>query len=283
MYELNENYREMYLNAVGKLAGYIRDNNIQSLVIGISGGVDSALVAALAKAATEYPYKAVPVFGRSITIESNKREEIERAREIGKYFCHDFKELDLTNVYMNLIGGPSCLEIDTDMRITPLEVKIALGNLKARIRMMQLYHLAGVNKGMVLSTDNYTELLLGFWTLHGDVGDYGMVQNLWKTEVYGLTEFIADLYNQTEFFSHADALMQCVNAVPTDGLGITDSDLDQLGAKSYDEVDKILIEHLNNKLSHDFSLKDHPVVQRYERTHFKRDNPYNIPREELLG
>jgi len=64
--------------------------------------------------------------------------------------------------------------------------------MKARIRMILLYDLAGGNDGMVLSTDNYTEYLLGFWTLHGDVGDFGMIQSLWKTEVYDMVEWIRD-------------------------------------------------------------------------------------------
>jgi NAD+ synthetase len=273
MYKLSTRYGEMYMVAVAKLSSYIRDHDIKALVIGISGGVDSALVAALAKSATEYPYKDIPVIGRSITIESNKPEEVARAKAIGEAFCNDFAELDLTKAYCDLIGqmdmaGDGC---------TDMEAKIALGNIKARIRMTQLYHLAGINKGLVLSTDNYTELLLGFWTLHGDVGDYGMVQNLWKTEVYGLTKFIADIYRKLDNGAPAEALEKCIDAVPTDGLGITDSDLDQLGASSYNEVDKILIDYLNF-----VDRIDHPVIDRYERTHFKRENPVNIPRKELI-
>lgn len=284
MYKLSEEYSEMYMGAVTKLAKYVDENNIKALVIGISGGVDSALVAALAKSATEYPHASIPVIGRSITIESNKPEEIARAKQIGEAFCSDFAELDLTHAFNDMyyqMESPTFVadqdNLGCNKALTKTELAIAKGNIKARMRMTQLYHLAGINKGLVLSTDNYTELLLGFWTLHGDVGDYGMVQNLWKTEVYGLTTFIANLYDTMELFSGGDALRQCVDAVPTDGLGITDSDLDQLGASSYEEVDKILIDYLNNEYR-----PDHPVTDRYERTHFKRENPVNIPREELI-
>ena len=284
MYELSDNYRDMYMNAVGKLAGYIRDNDIQALVLGVSGGVDSALVAALAKAATEYPYESIPVIGRSITIESNKPEEIDRAKAVGESFCNDFAELDLTHAYGNLnhfMETPTFVSdydnLGCNKALTKTELAIANGNIKARMRMTQLYHLAGINKGLVLSTDNYTELLLGFWTLHGDVGDYGMIQNLWKTEVYGLARWLAGLYDSLGAEDKANSLINCCNAVPTDGLGITDSDLDQLGAKSYNEVDNILIDYLN-----DTNRTDHPVIDRYERTHFKRENPVNIPREVLV-
>ena len=74
------------------------------------------------------------------------------------------------------------------------------------------------------------------------------------------------------------ALWACINAVPTDGLGITNSDLDQLGAASYSEVDKILQAYLSG----DKSLIDHPVIKRHIATRFKRNNPYNFPRNTIV-
>lgn len=277
MYELSDNYEMMFDNTVNALAKYINDNSIQSLVLGVSGGVDSALVAALAYHAVRRTDNEVSVIGRSITIESNKRDEIERAELIGMSFCDDFKELNLTKMYGDFANNLELGDIDIDT----IDSKIAMGNIKARIRMIQLYHLAGVNKGMVLSTDNYTEFLLGFWTLHGDVADYGMVQNLWKTEVYGLTKWVADKHFYFGQEAKASALIKCINAIPTDGLGITNSDLDQLGATSYNDVDKILIKYLN--LKEDEEMATHPVITRHNRTHFKRNNPINLTRVQVLG
>lgn len=140
---------------------------------------------------------------------------------------------------------------------------------------------------MVLSTDNYTELLLGFWTLHGDVGDFAPIQNLWKTEVYDLAWKFVGLYRAEKSFDKADALIACIEAVPTDGLGITNSDLDQIGASSYDEVDDLLKQYLDVKDKKGQKvygatiqkLEAHPVIKRYNATHFKRNNPYNLPLE----
>jgi NH3-dependent NAD+ synthetase len=133
---------------------------------------------------------------------------------------------------------------------------------------------------MVLSTDNWTELMLGFWTLHGDVGDYGMIQNLDKTEVYELAEYIVSDLRSKGATKKADALQTCIVAVPTDGLGITNSDLDQIQAETYQEVDTILHSYLDKR---DISFKEHPVVLRHERTHFKRKNPVSIPRSKIFG
>jgi NAD+ synthetase len=154
--------------------------------------------------------------------------------------------------------------------------KIASGNVKARIRMILLYDIARRVDGMVLGTDNLTEYLLGFWTLHGDVGDYSPIQYLWKTEVYALSQHLIKECGE----DRSRVLLSCIEATPTDGLGITHSDLDQLGAGCYEEVDKILKAYLAGKLPK--KMMDHPVIQRHLRSKFKRNNPFNISRATLL-
>ena len=158
------------------------------------------------------------------------------------------------------------------------EEKIRRGNIKARVRMIYLFDLAHYENGMVLSTDNYTELLLGFWTLHGDVGNYGFIQHLWKTEVYGLAEFLVNRYRTENETAKADALQECIDAVPTDGLGITSSDFDQIGVTDYMTVDNILSDYLNGGEAY----KDHPVIARHIRSEFKRNDPLNISRQTLV-
>lgn len=260
-------------NIQDELARYIENNRIENLVVGVSGGIDSALCLALAFDVCRKT--GAGLIGRSITIETNKEEEITRAKKTGNAFCSDFKEVNLTQAYKDFYPNAMEEEEVTD----DVGVKIRKGNIKARMRMIYLYDLAQKNRGMVLSTDNFTEYLLGFWTLHGDVGDYGMIQNLWKTEVYMLADYLKDEFDRDKYTDKADALDLTIKAVPTDGLGITDSDLDQIQAKTYEEVDNILIEYLERGNA---EYKEHPVVQRYERTHFKRLNPLNIQRDKLL-
>ncbi len=255
------------------IKNYIVDHHIKALILGISGGIDSALCAVLAhKVCLEL---GIPLIGRSITIETNKAEEIQRAAAIGKNFTNDFKEVDLTEIF-KLMANQLTENIDQEDK-NDVSYKIRRGNMKARTRMIYLYDLASKYKGMVLSTDNYTELLLGFWTLHGDVGDYGMVQNLWKTEIYEMSRFLASQMSKEQ----KDALEACITAVATDGLGITNSDLDQIEAGTYEEVDQILMKlYDNNGLG---KYKDHPVIKRKFNSEFKRNNPYNIPRKEITS
>ncbi len=256
-----------------QLRQYLQNSGLKSLVLGQSGGIDSALSTVLATPVCQE--LDVELISRSITIITNKPDEIERAADIGKYFSTDFAPIDLTDSFEGI--ATAMTEDYTIADRNQHAFKIRMGNIKARMRMIYLYDLASKHQGMVLSTDNYTELLLGFWTLHGDVGDYGMIQNLWKTEVYAMARYLA---SEMENPDHANALLACVSAVATDGLGITNSDLDQIQASSYEEVDQLLIQMLKNpdKLG---ELANHPVIQRKNNSEFKRNNPYNIPRNEI--
>jgi len=276
------NYQETIKSIRETLKHYLIKNNIKSMVLGVSGGADSALICALA-----YPVAKeldISLIGRSISIETNKADEQARARMIGKHFCTNFGEVDLTMEYRMLSQRYKNNDKDV-ITETEREQKIRLGNVKARMRMIHIYDLAQKNKGFVLSTDNYTELLVGFWTLHGDVGDYGMIQELWKTEVYNMIEYISDYEKIT--VEASEALRSMLDAVATDGLGITSSDLDQLlpdwkdrhttTRQGYGEVDAILKNYLTNGVN-----KDHPVIKRHLATEFKRNNPLNLKRKDIV-
>lgn len=252
---------------------YLAKYKIKAIVIGQSGGIDSALTTVLSKPVCDE--LGVKLISRAITIVTNKPDEIRRAKNIGKHFAHDFAEVDLSDSFLLLAKLVAEDFQSADQQSHAF--KIRMGNIKARTRMMYLYDLAQANGGFVMSTDNYTELLLGFWTLHGDVGDYGLIQNLWKTEVYEMARFLAAQMTNSDA---AQALIDCVDAVATDGLGITNSDLDQLQASSYEEVDQILIAYLRDPAR--FTGDNlHPVIERHIRSDFKRENPYNIPREHI--
>ena len=170
--------------------------------------------------------------------------------------------------------------------------KFRQGNIKARLRMICLYDLAQLHHGMVLSTDNLTEYLLGFWTLHGDVGDYGMIQQLWKSEVYDIGEWLIE--NETSWTeSQKKALQSCIECQATDGLGISNTDLDQIlpgwegsSREGYKKVDEILqnyqMEYAISDGLMEYVDMTNPVVVRHRSSDFKRKNPYNISREDLF-
>ena len=273
---LCQNYASMYYSATKFLLSYlVKHKKLKSLVIGISGGIDSAITAAIARSVVNQ-IPNVKLIGRSLPMKPSKKDEIQRSIKIGSSLCDDFKVTDLEKAYRNFI---KYIEIRRFTKILSLEEKIRMGNIRARIRMIQLYHLAHEYEGMVLSTDNLTEYYLGFWTLHGDVGDFGVMQNLWKTEVYGLAKYISDKYELIDRSDISENIKSCIKAEPTDGNGISESDLIQIEANSYFEVDNILIDYIVNKNS---KYLYHPVIKRHENTHVKRNNPLNIPRSILI-
>jgi NH3-dependent NAD+ synthetase len=91
----------------------------------------------------------------------------------------------------------------------------------------------------MIDNSNKTEYNLGFFTI-ADGGDYSPLMNYWKTEVYEIAKLLEREYSEDKAF----ALKYAINMIPTDGLGISSSDLEQIGAESYEQVDSILQEIL---------------------------------------
>lgn len=211
---------------------YIKSNNIQAIVIGISGGLDSAVNAALVKPICDK--NNIPLYGEYIHISSNKDEERERAKKIGECFCTHFIETDLTELFLATAQkAEERYDISTE---DVMERAIRRGNIKARIRMEHLRDLAQHYKGLCIDNTNQTEWQLGFFTLNDNM-DLSPLYGLFKTEEYNLAKVLVNMcHSQNE----KDALNACINAIPTDGLGISNSDLEQMGCESYEEVDDIL-------------------------------------------
>ena len=258
MRKLAEGIRERMYN-------YVSTSKLQSLVLGMSGGIDSTLCAALLRPVCDR--LNIPLIGRSITIETNKADEIARSIAAGKAFCHDFEHLDLTETFY---ANKKLLVRFDDSQLS----KLRQGNMKARMRMMVLFDLAQLNRGMVISTDNYTEYLTGFWTLHGDIGDYAPVQHLWKTEIYNLSNYL--LGEETP--EQQAAMQSCIDATPVDGLGISSCDCEQLGVENYFEADRIFAAYFQG----DESLREHTLIKRYYSSEYKRNNPACLSREDLV-
>lgn len=237
------NYEKVFCTLVDKTREYIQNNNLNAMVLGISGGIDSTVVAAICHEVSKQT--GIPLIGRSLPIK-NKNDEFSTSKLVGEAFCDNFEVTNLYEVFNKFLTL-----VDGDNLVSLKRTPIADGNIQARLRMIYLYNLASIHKGLVLSTDNQTEYQLGFWTIHGDVGDFNPLFGLWKTEVYELTKWIEVMYgtmaegadeatDMDDYLNKELAIYKSIALTPTDGLGISNSDLDQIGAKSYAEVDDIL-------------------------------------------
>ena len=246
------NYEKVFNTLVEKTANYVTKNNLHAMILGISGGIDSTVCAAICHEVSKQT--GIPLIGRSLPTTFNKKEETTSADLVGNAFCDDYREVPISKLCWTfsevLIGYEKTAQTN-----------LANGNIQARLRMIYLYNLASIHKGLVIDTDNLTEHNLGYWTIHGDVGDFNPIGGLWKTEVFELAEWVMNWYGSythTYFYTDAPeiidykqgnlakavAIRESLKLKPTAGLGITNNDLEEIGAESYDQVDAILQEIL---------------------------------------
>ena len=223
------NYSKFVKNSRKWLSQYIKDNHLQSLVIGISGGIDSTVSCAIASPVCKE--LNIPLIGRSLPTTTNKIKESEIAQQVGNAFCSDFKTVNISDECEMIIHN---MEL-TEGKMTNLQK----GNIKARYRMMYLRNLASIHKGVVLDNDNFTEWNLGFWTVGGDSPmDINLgLHYLWKTEIYELAKFLLEEQNQSDKYQ---ALLASIKLTPTDGNGVSNSDCEQFGLDNYEQVDDVL-------------------------------------------
>ena len=275
---------------------YDKDNGIQSLVMGVSGGLDSATVAAILQ---EYN-TTVPLIGLSMPM-SSSNEHKERAQWVGENYCTAFEEFV---GWEGAVVDPDAItyrdfhdilsQTDSVARRAGCSVvadEVRQGNMKARLRMITLYDLARKTNGMVLSTDNLSEYMAGFWTICGDVGDWGIIQNVWKG------------FELPQIARHIGVREDIITQKPSDGLSVTEHDTDeaQLGVtyQEFDtiigiytnriETDPVMRENLRIRLQIIIDNPDNPdnekvvgAIARYEGTEFKRQGTYNLPRAMLF-
>lgn len=311
------NYDKVFETLVQKTQDYIVGNNLSAMVLGISGGIDSTVVAAICHEVSKRTN--IPLIGRSLPTTNNKTNEVSTADLVGKAFCNDYKVYPIDRFYhqfmidivhketgsvryiQNEYTGGFTIDLEDCLKF---QTPIANGNIQARLRMMYLYNLASIHRGLVMDTDNLTENNLGYFTIHGDVGDFNPIGGLWKTEIFELAEWLMNWYGSythTNFYTDAPeiieykqnnlykarAIRESLKLKPTAGLGITNNDLEEIGAESYDQVDRILQCLTDDSISTD-TIDDIPdtileaVVKRHNASKFKRKQlPIKITRNEI--
>ena len=295
-------YGKVFETLIEKTEEYVLGNNLHAMVLGISGGIDSTVVAAICHEVSKRTN--IPLIGRSLPTKFNKEGETTTADLVGKAFCNDYKVCPIQEMYEDFIL--SIRNYEEKLGIwsgSDHQTPIANGNIQARLRMIYLYNLASIHGGLVMDTDNLTENNLGYFTIHGDVGDFNPIGGLWKTEVFKLAEYLVEYYSEQykqedlkklvyqnitpELPYKVEALSDSLQLKPTAGLGITNSDLDEIGAESYDQVDRVL-QYLTDERVSIKSVEDIPeeiydaIVKRYNSSRFKRKQlPIKITRDEI--
>lgn len=227
------------------LKDYTAKAEMNGFVVGVSGGIDSAVVSTLCAKT------GMPTLCLEMPIHQHE-SQVSRARKHIDELQHNFAnvsalEVNLTPVFEAFKSGmPQHRETSS--------LDLTLANSRARLRMTTLYYFAGLHTYLVAGTGNKVEDFgVGFYTKYGDGGvDLSPIADLLKSEVYELGEYL-------------NIIEEIIQAAPTDGLfGDSRSDEDQLGA-SYDELEWAMQKMEEGKTAEDFEGRQREVFDIYQR------------------
>ena len=187
-----------------------------SLVVGVSGGIDSAVVSTICS------MTGIKTLALSMPIKQIKEQD-DLSKKHCKWLLTKFKNIEILNINLDEVF------INFEKALTKNNSEHAFANSRARIRMTTLYQVAGSNNGIVVGTGNKVEDFgVGFYTKYGDGGvDISPIADCNKTEVW-------------ELGKELKILDEIINAEPTDGLwddGRTDTG--QLGLK-YEQLEEAM-------------------------------------------
>ena len=230
---------------------YAENNKISSLVVGVSGGIDSAVVSTLcAKTGLTTVVVNMPI-KQDKSQYNLSNQHIDWL--VSKWNNVESQIIDLSETYDTLYSKLADYDVS----------ELSMVNTRARLRMSTLYALAGSKNGIVVGTGNKVEDFgIGFFTKYGDGGvDISPIADLYKSEVYSLAKSL-------------DIIQSIQDAPPTDGLwndGRTDED--QIGA-TYEELEWAMNEIENPSLTHEQDERLADVMRIYLK--FNRMNSHKM-------
>ena len=198
----------------------VSEANADGLVVGLSGGIDSTLVAFLACEAVGKEN----VFGIVMPSTTTPTEDKLHGTAIAQLLGINYKEIAIDSILNEFL---SVTQLEED--------KLSIGNLKARIRMSIIYFYANSKNYLVSGTGNKSEILIGYFTKHGDGAcDIEPIGDLYKTDVYQLAKYL-------------EIPQEIIDKPPRAGLWNNQTDEDEIGM-TYELLDKILYRNLEKDI-----------------------------------
>jgi NAD+ synthase len=222
------------------LASYAKKNNMAGFVVGVSGGIDSALTSTLcAKTGLPTLCLEMPI--------KQKQNQVDRAQEHLSWLTQQFPNVTGKTVVLDTVFD-SFSEV-TSEEDTSDPALLALANSRSRLRMVTLYYFAGRYRYLVAGTGNKVEDFgVGFYTKYGDGGvDLSPIADLMKTEVRALAKELGI----------CDAIL---NAPPTDGLWDDDRDDEQQLGATYEQLEWAMEQRNLGKNQDDFTGENAQIM-----------------------
>ena len=239
-----EDWKKLGNSISNWIKNYAEENGISALVVGVSGGIDSAVTLTLcAKTGLETIVVNMPIHQDSSQYNRANLHIEWLESGWGNVTSH---LVDLTKSYDSYVrNGLDGLDI----------TELSLANTRARLRMTTLYAIAGSRRGIVVGTGNKVEDFgVGFYTKYGDGGvDISPIADLMKSEVYALAEELG-------------VIEDIQNSIPNDGLWADGrSDEDQIGA-TYEELEWAM-KQIDEGRGEDLSNRQKEVMEIYQKLH----------------
>jgi NAD+ synthase len=244
-YKLTKPYKMKTEKVVDHIVNWLKDYathaRMEGFVLGISGGIDSAVTSALcARTGLRTLCVEMPIH----QAESQVTRAQEHITQLKKRY------VNVTDVRVDLT--PVFEVFKTEIPATKKDefLDLSLANTRARLRMTTLYYFAGLHRYLVAGTGNKVEDFgVGFFTKYGDGGvDLSPIADLLKSEVYEIAKYL-------------DVPLSIQNAAPTDGLfGDSRTDEDQIGA-TYDELEWAMEMKDKGKTATDFKNRKKTVFE----------------------
>lgn len=245
------NYSDIFENLVLSFKNAFSKTGAQNAVIGISGGIDSALACAVACKALGNE----KVQGFFMPYKTSSEHSYNDAVELSKKYGFKLEVIDISaaaDAFINMCDN-----------ISPLRK----GNIMARCRMVALFDKAAELSGVVIGTSNRTELLLGYGTWYGDTASsINIIGELYKREVYGVS-------------AAADMVESIMKKAPTADLWPGQTDEAELGL-TYELIDNVLCDIEQQHLCKDELYKKYDkesvdkIIKRVIFNSFKRRTPF---------
>lgn len=228
----DEKVAEAHDRLVAGIKEYMQENGFTNLLVGLSGGIDSAVVCALAASAAG----AKNVMGLSMPSKYSSPESEAYARSLAENIGIDFRVVPIKEIYqtyIEVLDKELASDVDKD-------IEVHHQNIQARIRGNILMAFSNRFGSLVLATGNKSEAMMGYCTLYGDtVGGLAPLSDVLKTGVYQLTEYI----NKDKEVIPNEIIQRAPSAELKPG------QVDQDSLPEYDVLDAVLYWHLDEGLS----------------------------------
>lgn len=225
---MNLDYKEIENKIIDFIKKEISRIGVKNAVVGLSGGIDSAVSATL----TVKALGSKNVFCISLPYKTSVQQNIDDAKELASLLDCNFEVIEISPMVDAYIENYTANEISN----------IRKGNIMARMRMIVLYDKSAEYNAVVVGTGNKTEYILGYTTIYGDNAcAFNPIGDLYKTQIW-------------EFARYLNIPEKIINKKPSADLWVGQTDEGEMGF-TYLEVDKYLIQKIDNNKSKEELIK----------------------------